>query len=227
MAHRQPEPERPGEPVDVFGVQAELLGQAVDGRLRGARVDLQPDHRQESPAPELLLEGEQEVVGGIVVEGQVGIPCDPEDAGLAHVHAREQLVEEGHHDLLEGHESLAAGQRKQSVDVRRDLHPGEPGRVVVAAADLDADVERQVGDVGEGMARVDGQRGDHRQDEAVEQVVEVVAVGLVEFVPVAEFDALGGQRRHQACRAGASPDAAPCARARPARRRGAARECCR
>ena len=51
MAHRQLEPERPGEPVDVVGVEAELLGQALHGGLRGARVDLEADHGQEPAAP--------------------------------------------------------------------------------------------------------------------------------------------------------------------------------
>ena len=124
------EAERTGEPVDVVRAEPELLGQAVDRGLGGPRVDLEADHGQEPAAAELLLEGEEQVVGRVVVESQVGVAGDPEDAGLADLHAREQLVEEGHHDLLERDEALPAGQWQEPVDVRRDLHPGEPGGVV-------------------------------------------------------------------------------------------------
>ena len=143
------EPERSGEPVDVVGAEPELLGQALDRPLRGAGVDLQSDHGQEPAAPELLLQRQQQVVGGVVVEGQVGVTGDPEDAGLPDVHAREQLVDEGNQGLLQRDEPVAAGQRQQAGHIGRDLDPGEPRGVVGAVADLDPDIEREVGDVGE------------------------------------------------------------------------------
>ncbi len=222
------ETERPGEPVDIVGAEAELLGQPLDRRLRGARVDLQADHGKEPAAAQLLLEGEEEVVGGVVVEGQVGVPGDPEDTGLPDVHAGEQLVEERHHDLLEWDEALAPGQGQEAVDVRRDLHPGEAlAASSCAAAHLDADVEREVGDVGEGVARVDGQRGDHREDEAVEQLVEVARGRGRRGPPSCTARSRRRPAPGRACRAAGSPDDAPSARARPGRRPGAVRGCCR
>ena len=56
-------------------------------------------------------------------------------------------------------------------------------------------VEREVGDVGERVALVDGQRGEHREDLAVEHVGEVGPVGVVEGVPVGEDHAGLGQGR--------------------------------
>ena len=109
------EAERPGEPVDVVGSEPELLGEPLDRCLRGPRVDLEADHGQEPAAAQLLLQGQQEVVGGIVVEGQVGVAGDPEDAGLADVHPGEQLVDEGHQGLLERDEPVPTGQRQQPV----------------------------------------------------------------------------------------------------------------
>ena len=118
------ETEGAGEPVDVVGTEPELLGEPLDRCLRGPGVDLEADHRQEPAAAQLLLEGEEQVVGGVVVEGEVGVTGDPEDAGLADLHPREQLVEEGHHDLLEGDEPLtsraaaAAGRRSGGILTR-------------------------------------------------------------------------------------------------------------
>ena len=57
-----------------------------------------------------------------------------------------------------------------------------------AAAHLDTDVEREVRDVGERVARIDGERGHHRQDQPVEQVVEVAPVAGLEVLPVAQLD---------------------------------------
>ena len=96
-----------GEPVDVVGPQAELLGEPLDRTLRGPGIDLEAHHREEAPAAQLLLEGQQQVVGGVVIEGQVGVAGHPEDARLTDVHAREQLVDEGHQGLLEGDEAVA------------------------------------------------------------------------------------------------------------------------
>ena len=143
------------------------------------------------------MKGKQEIVGRIVVEGQVSIAGDPEHARLPDVHPREELVEEGHHHLFERDEPLAARKGQEPVHVRRDLHPGEPSRVVLATPDLDADVERQVGDVREGVAGIDGERSDHREDEPVEDIVEERPVGFVQALPVAQLDPLGGQIRGQ------------------------------
>ena len=191
------EPEGPLVVVDVVGLEAEVGGEALHRRRGELGVDLQADDREEAPAAELLLEGEQQVVGGVVVEGQVGVAGDPEDARGAQRHAGEELAEVGDQDLLERGEPVALGEGQQAGDVGGDLDPGEPDGVVGGVADLDAHVERQVGDVREGVAGVDGERGDHRQDQPVEELVEVLAVRGAEVLPVDDLDPLGGQGRQQ------------------------------
>ena len=47
------------------------------------------------------------------------------------------------------------------------------------------------------MARIDGERGHHREDQPVEDLVEIGAVGLVQRLPVAELDPLGPEGRDQ------------------------------
>ena len=47
------------------------------------------------------------------------------------------------------------------------------------------------------MARIDGQRGDHREDEPIEYLVEVGAIVRRERFPVAELDSLVPERGTQ------------------------------
>ena len=62
-------------------------------------------------------------------------------------------------------------------------------------------VERQAGDVGEGVAGVDGQRGEHREDAGVEHVDQVGPVVVVESAPSRQTRMPAvGQRRHHAAR---------------------------
>ena len=111
------------------------------------------------------------------------------------LHAGEQRVEVGGDDLLERHEALAVGHDHEAGQQQRHLDPGEAARLGDRVAHDHRQVERQVGDVGERVARVDGERGEHREDALLEHLVEVLAVVVVELVPAREDDADLAQRR--------------------------------
>ena len=74
------------------------------------RVDLEAHGLAEAAAAQLELDRGQQVVGLLVLEGEVGVAGDPEGHVLVDLHAREELVEVGGDDLLERHEALAVGQ---------------------------------------------------------------------------------------------------------------------
>ena len=97
--------------------------------------------------------------------------------------------------LLERHEALAVGQRDEAGEQRRDLHPREALLAARRVAHDDREVERQVGDVGERVRGVDRERREHREDRVVEHLDEVLAVVVVEVVPVGEADALRPRAR--------------------------------
>ena len=59
--------------------------------------------------------------------------------------------------------------------------------------DHDREVQREIGDVGERVARVDRERREHREDALVELLVEELAVVLVEVVVLGEHDAGPGE----------------------------------
>ena len=88
-------------------------------------------------------------------------------------HAGEERVEVGGDDLLERHEALAVGHDDEAGQRRRHLDPGDAPLARRRVLHLDHQVEREVRDVGERVAGVDGQRGEHGEDLALEDLDEV------------------------------------------------------
>jgi hypothetical protein len=99
---------------------------------------------------------------------------------LTHLHAGEQLVQVGGDDVFERDEPAAYRPGSDSpLDDPQEpgQHRGhlDPGEVLGAGRRVDEDdgeVERQAGDVGERVGRVDGQRGEHREDLLAEEAVQ-------------------------------------------------------
>ena len=81
----------------------------VAGRHRP--LDLEADGLAEAPPPELLLDREQEVVGLVLLDREVGVAGDPEEVVLDDLHAEEQRVEVGLDDLVEEDEPRSARPR--------------------------------------------------------------------------------------------------------------------
>ena len=150
--------------------------------------DLEPEGPTETAPAQLHLDGHQEVIGLVLLQRQVGIAGDAESVVLADGHAREQRVQVGGDDLLEGNEALTVGHDHEAGQHGRHLDPGDAALTRRGVLHLDHQVEGQVGDVGEGVARVDGQRGEDRVDLATEDVNQVGAVIVIERGPVREAD---------------------------------------
>ena len=112
---------------------------------------------------------------------------------LEHLHAGEEPLEVLADDVLERHEPLVA-ERHEPVEDRRHLDPGEVLLAGLGVADQHGEVEREPGDVGERVRRVDGQRGEHREDPLLEQPLAVLLLLAVEVVPADQLDAGVGQR---------------------------------
>ncbi len=117
--------ERGRDPEDAVGPDLELGGQQVDELLAHVGLDLEPQGLAEAPAAQLHLDGDQQVVRLVLLEGEVGVAGDPEGVVVADRHAREQRVEVGGDDLLERHEALAVGHDHEARQRRRHLDPGD------------------------------------------------------------------------------------------------------
>ncbi len=145
-----------GDFVDVgrLDAQAALQQRPCGGRHRA--LHLQADGRPEAPLAELLLDGHQEVVGLVLLDGQVGVARDAEEVVFQHLHAREEGIQVGRDDLLE-QDVRALAHLDQARQHGRHLDAGEAALTGLGVTHRDRQRQRKVADVGEGVAGV------HRQ----------------------------------------------------------------
>ena len=89
--------------VDLVVGQIEPLDQTFAHPRLDVGPDLEPDHLAEAPAPELVLDRREQVVG-LVGDVEVGVARDPEEVVGDDLHAGEERVEMAGDDVLERHE---------------------------------------------------------------------------------------------------------------------------
>ena len=160
-------------------------------------LDLDAHDLAEAPAPQLVLDRLEQVVG-LVGDREVGVAGDAEDRGVDDLHAREELVEVLGDQLLERHEGVPVGQRHEARQhLGRDLHAGEHLRVADRVVDDDAERQREVGDVGERAPEADRERRQDREDLAPEALVEALSLVGGDVVEAHDADAVLVQRRAQ------------------------------
>ena len=193
--------QRLGQAVDVLLVHAELADEHVEDVPVDLVLDLEPHGRAEPAARQLLLQRRQEVLGVVLLHLEVLVAGDPEGEAIADLHAGEQHVEVGGDDLLERHEAgehvvgergLPAGR----VDVQQARQQGrdlDPREVLLARLRVDQrhrQVEREPGDVGERVRRIDGERRQDGEDLVGEEPGERLALVVGQLVPADDGDAL-------------------------------------
>ena len=104
-------------------------------------------------------------------------------------------------NLLEQHEPqplrrAAARQCDDAIEQRGHLHHREQLLARIGILHQQDDVQALVVDVREGMARIDGQRREHRIDLLREQLIEVLALGGIERLERHPLDPRGREPRH-------------------------------
>ena len=119
-------------PADLVAVG---LGQSprprrsrAPGRGRHRPLDLEPDRRAEATPAELLLDREQQVVGLVLLDLEVGVAGDPEEVVLLDLHAGEERVEVGLDDLVDEDEV----RRLDLEQARQDLRHLDPREAALA-----------------------------------------------------------------------------------------------
>ena len=106
-------------------VEVELALEQLAHLVGDVGADLEAHGPAELAAPQLDLDRGEQVVGLLLLEGEVGVAGDPEGVGGLDLHAGEQLVEVGGDDLLERHEPLAVGHHHEPRQQVGHLDPGE------------------------------------------------------------------------------------------------------
>ena len=107
-------------------------------------------------------------------------------------HAGEQQRQVGRDELLERH-PCGGRHGDEPAHVRRHLDPSEPLAAGSGVAHAYGQVQRQTADVGEGVGRVDGERGEDREHLLAEVALQACMFPLAEVVPPHQADALLGQ----------------------------------
>ena len=116
-------------------------------------------------------------------------------------HTGEQRRQEGadeffHRQETDGrHLRIGAVDSDEPVDVVGHLHPREVLTAVVGGLHRDREVEAQPADERERVGGIHGQRRQNGEDLIVEVLRQGGAIGVGEFVPAHEGDAVAGQRR--------------------------------
>ncbi len=209
--HRQVE--QPADPDHLAMGDLKFAHQQVEQVVVDVVTDLEADGRAEPPAGQFAFEGLEEVLGLVLLDLQVGVAGHPEQVGVHHLHAGEELREVGGDDFFQRDEAdlvvvvaqvvrevVAAHARRglrddpdQPGHVLRDLHAGEPVAIPAGVTYSDCKVEGESADVGEGVRRVDRERGEDGEDLLVEVVVQPVLLPVGQVVPQLDGDARLGQ----------------------------------
>ena len=181
MREQAAQVERAGQPVDT---SASLMPSSRTSRSSTLRVDvlldLEPHRRAEAAAQQLLLQRGEQVLGVVLLDLEVLVAGDAEGVVLQHLHAGEELVEVARDDVLERHEALALDsaeppRRRRAEQVGGTLTRAKCSLPVCGLRTQHGEVERQAGDVGERVRRVDGQRREHREDPVARRAAERLA----------------------------------------------------
>ena len=186
---------------EVGRVEVELIGdelaQVVGHRLGAFHVD----DAAAAAALEQRLE-QQHQVFGFFLHFDIAVAQHAEDARADDLVAGEELLQIEHHDFFErqeAHRTPSVGQADEALQLRRDRHQRGDGLAVLGADQARGQGEAEIGDEGKGMRRIDGERGQHRENLLAEMLVEPGAVGVGDLVGLDHRDAglaqLGAHRR--------------------------------
>ena len=192
------EVDQPVDVVDLAVFEPQRIDQLTAQLLVHSGGDLEPHDLAEAAAAELVLDRLQQVVG-LIAHREVGVAGDAEVTVVDDLGAREERVEVGRDRLLERHEYLVvlANPQEAAEQLLRHLDPGDDLGAAVGVAQQHAEAEREVGDIGEGAAEPDDERGQCRKDLLMEAGVDFAPLLLAGRLQRDDADPVLLQRRPQ------------------------------
>jgi hypothetical protein len=184
--------------VDDVGlfVEAELGGEHAAVLWVHAGYHFEPHDRREAAVAQLGLDHGQQIVGVFLVALGVGVARDAEQPAGLERHAGEEQVEVVRHDVFEAHEALAVADAHEARNTGADWHLDATHQRlgVLGMMAGDEQIERQIGDEGEGMRRIERQRRHEREDVLEIAVAQRALFAGVELLVLQELDAVLAQR---------------------------------
>ena len=182
--------------VDVVGVDAEMGDQEGAELLGHRRIDAQADHIAEPPPLEHRLEQADEVFR-LLLDLDVAVAQDPEEAASFALEARKEELREGEDELLEPDEArMVARQADEPLELAGQEHETEQA-LALAAIEFHHHADAAVGNEREGVGRVDRDRGEDGDRLVVEALAQELQVLVGELRDVEHGDVLLAQRPGQ------------------------------
>ena len=176
---------------DLVGRHRQRLGDQLAQAFRHGRLDLQADHRTAAAALERALEEADQVLG-LFLHLDVRVADDAEGALPVDLVTGEEAVDEQGHGLFEADEAVLAGvvrrQANEALDAAGNAQQRGHVLAVGPARHLQRHRQAKIGDERERVRRVDGERGEHREDRIEEIVLQPVAVGIADAAGIDEVD---------------------------------------
>ncbi len=169
-------------------------------RLHGG-LDLDAHDEPQPPLLQQRLELAHQILG-LFLHLDVGIADQAEHPLGLQLAAREQVIQEQRHQSFERQEAARRLLRAVGLGARQLPEPGGLGRhghqgmhlaIVGQALQLQRHAEAEVGDEGERMGRIDGQRGQDREQLAQEHLLQPLALDVGDVAGIQYAQALGGQ----------------------------------
>ena len=191
--------EQAGRLVQLVALEAQLAQQQIaDPRVEvGRHLEAHGVARAAAPV-EARLHRLHEIAAraALLVEVEIGVARHAEEARARDLVLGEQQAEVRADHLLDGRVA-ARSHLPPARQERRHLHAREPARTAAARLHERAHREREPGDEGERVRRVDAERDQHRRDLLVERRERSRALLVGELVPVREVDSRAAQRGPQ------------------------------
>ena len=183
--------------IHVGRLQLQLARQQLEHLGRHAGIHLEAhDTGVTAAPPKLGLDCREQIFSVAVHVVEVAITRDTKRMVVDDLHAGEQRLHVQRDHVLERDVALAVGKRDETRQHRRHLHAREALLVALRIAHDHREVQREVGDVGEGVRRVHSQRREHGEDLLPEDGVELAELLLGHVFAAHEGDSCRGQRGH-------------------------------
>ena len=187
---------QPVQHADPAGRHAEFQGDEIPQFRRYLIVEFDADHRT---APSPLQCGLEELhqIFRLFGDLDIAVADQPERPGALHLIAREELADELVDGFLDWNETdafLAVGQPDESLQRHWKAQQRRHFLAISAMAKLQRNREAEIGNEGERMRRIDGERRQHRENLFVEVLFQPVPLVLRQGV---RGDALNALRLEQ------------------------------
>ena len=189
----------PIDAVDILLAELQIRGQQFN-QLRGhAAIDLHANHVAETAAPDGFLDAFQQIVCFQFLNRKFGVASDMEERRVENLHLRKKRAEIVDDHLFQPNEGDLAGVGRNLDQLGQrigHLDPGEPLNAV-AVRNHRSHVQTEVGDVRERPAGIDGQRCQHRIDDASKVVVQKRLLRRVQFSQIDDANGVLDESRQQ------------------------------